>query len=499
MVSFGPRRADGTAGPPRERAVAIAEATRIFTLAESLGGVESLIEIPAAMTHLSVAGSALEVPDALVRLSVGIEQVRRPRPGPRARPRRAPEPGTTSGARPQPFRNRGFSLVLPSRQSYDCGSRLSRATGSPTRGRSIRSRRAGRCRLPSAPRRPLTDDHRDRPPGVAPRPTGRTNLSTAALYELPSATARARSRPRVRSSSGPAPTPAVRRRTSSSSASRPAEAKVWWGDVNHPISEEHYDRLRARLMAYLAERRPVQPGPASSGPIRPIAGPSASTRRRPGPASSPATCSGGRPPTELADFAAELHDHRRPVVPGRPGDRGHADRDGDPRPPQADGDHHRRHRVRRRDQEVGVHGDELPDAGRGRPADALVDQRRRGRRRGDLLRPLRHGQDDAVGRPAAEPDRRRRARLGRRLRLQLRGRLLRQDDPPLADVRAGHLRRRRGASGRSSRTSTSTRRPASSTSIRSGSPRTPAAPTRSTSSATPTRPGSPASRATSSS
>lgn len=47
--------------------------TKLFTLAESLGGVESLIEVPAAMTHLSVAGSALEVPAGLVRLSVGIE------------------------------------------------------------------------------------------------------------------------------------------------------------------------------------------------------------------------------------------------------------------------------------------------------------------------------------------------------------------------------------------------------------------------------------------
>lgn len=49
--------------------------TTLFTLAESLGGVESLIEIPAAMTHLSVAGSKLEVPAGLVRLSVGIEDV----------------------------------------------------------------------------------------------------------------------------------------------------------------------------------------------------------------------------------------------------------------------------------------------------------------------------------------------------------------------------------------------------------------------------------------
>lgn len=49
--------------------------TRIFTLAESLGGVESLIEVPAAMTHASVSGSPLEVPGGLVRLSVGIEHV----------------------------------------------------------------------------------------------------------------------------------------------------------------------------------------------------------------------------------------------------------------------------------------------------------------------------------------------------------------------------------------------------------------------------------------
>jgi len=53
----------------------MAAATRIFTLAESLGGVESLIEVPAVMTHASVAGSPLEVPGGLVRLSVGIENV----------------------------------------------------------------------------------------------------------------------------------------------------------------------------------------------------------------------------------------------------------------------------------------------------------------------------------------------------------------------------------------------------------------------------------------
>lgn len=49
--------------------------TNVFTLAESLGAVESLIEHPGVMTHLSVAGSALEVPDDLVRISVGIESI----------------------------------------------------------------------------------------------------------------------------------------------------------------------------------------------------------------------------------------------------------------------------------------------------------------------------------------------------------------------------------------------------------------------------------------
>ncbi len=55
------------------RAAEIAAATRIFSLAESLGGVESLIEVPQAMTHQSVEGSAAAVPPDLVRLSCGIE------------------------------------------------------------------------------------------------------------------------------------------------------------------------------------------------------------------------------------------------------------------------------------------------------------------------------------------------------------------------------------------------------------------------------------------
>jgi cystathionine gamma-synthase len=66
MVSF--RVAGGEAA-----AVAVCDRAKLFTLGESLGGVESLIEHPGRMTHASVAGSALEVPADLVRLSVGIE------------------------------------------------------------------------------------------------------------------------------------------------------------------------------------------------------------------------------------------------------------------------------------------------------------------------------------------------------------------------------------------------------------------------------------------
>jgi cystathionine gamma-synthase len=68
MLSFEHRGGD-------EAARRFAAATRLFTLAESLGAVESLIELPAPMTHASVADSPLAVPGSLVRLSVGIENV----------------------------------------------------------------------------------------------------------------------------------------------------------------------------------------------------------------------------------------------------------------------------------------------------------------------------------------------------------------------------------------------------------------------------------------
>lgn len=66
MVSFTMRAGE-------DAALRVAAATNVFTLAESLGAVESLIEHPGRMTHASVAGSPLEVPSNLIRLSVGIE------------------------------------------------------------------------------------------------------------------------------------------------------------------------------------------------------------------------------------------------------------------------------------------------------------------------------------------------------------------------------------------------------------------------------------------
>ena len=68
MVSF-------LAAGGEDAALDLVARTRLFTLAESLGGVESLIEHPARMTHASAADSPLAVDPALVRLSVGIEHV----------------------------------------------------------------------------------------------------------------------------------------------------------------------------------------------------------------------------------------------------------------------------------------------------------------------------------------------------------------------------------------------------------------------------------------
>ena len=74
MLRFGGMVSFTVVGGQQE-AAKVCERTRLFTLGESLGGVESLIELPGLMTHVSVVGSSLQVPNDLIRLSVGIEDI----------------------------------------------------------------------------------------------------------------------------------------------------------------------------------------------------------------------------------------------------------------------------------------------------------------------------------------------------------------------------------------------------------------------------------------
>ncbi len=155
---------------------------------------------------------------------------------------------------------------------------------------------------------------------------------------------------------------------------------IWWGPVNRPIGEADYDRLRTRLVAYLADRD-LYVQHASIG-------------------AAPGHRRALRVYTETAWASLFARNLFRPPMPGDenrdpdftiicvpsfkadPATEGTRTRDRDPRPPPADGGDHRRHRVRGRDQEVGVHGHERPAARRGRAPDALRDQRRRGGRPG---------------------------------------------------------------------------------------------------------------------
>ena len=155
-----------------------------------------------------------------------------------------------------------------------------------------------------------------------------------------------------------------------------SQDKVWWGEVNHEISEEHYDRLRARLVDYVADRQLyaqdmyIGAHPQHRRSLR--------VYTETAWASIFARNLFRRPPREdLAGLCPQLHDHQRAQLPGGSRHRRDPERHGDPAPPAADGGHHRRHDVRGRDQEVRVHRHELPDARRGRAPDALLDQRGR--------------------------------------------------------------------------------------------------------------------------
>ena len=253
--------------------------------------------------------------------------------------------------------------------------------------------------------------------------------------------ARGRSLPRTaRSSAAPGSTPAARRTTSSSSRSRRARTSVWWSKVNRPIDAAAFRRaapadaeLRRRARAVraglLCRRRSALPpaGPhhhraGLAQPVRP-----AHVHRRAGR---------GR----RAGAHAGVHRHRHAGLHADPAAPRHELRSLHPPELREEARADRRHELRRRDQEVDLHGHELPAAAAQRAVDALLGQRRPGGRRRALLRPVGHRQDDALERSGARPDRRRRARLERGRRLQLRRRLLREDDPALGGGRAADLR-----------------------------------------------------------
>ena len=180
--------------------------------------------------------------------------------------------------------------------------------------------------------------------------------------------------PPARSSSGPASTPGAR----PGQVHRRRAVEPRQGLVGAGQPPDRGGRLRSP---------PGPPGrpPRRQGALRP----GLLHRRRAGAPAQPAGLHRDGLGQHLRPEPVPSPDRRRPrrFVPNftiidvpsfkaDPATEGTRTGDRDPGPPQADGDHHRRHRVRRRDQEVGVHGDELPDAGRGRPADALGGQRR---------------------------------------------------------------------------------------------------------------------------
>ena len=239
--------------------------------------------------------------------------------------------------------------------------------------------------------------------------------------------------------SKPASTPAARCRTSS-----------WWMSPRSPTTSGGARSTSACRWTASTPQGPRPGLPAGPGAVHP--GPLC--RRRPGP--SRAGPPGHHPGLERAvrpqhvhpparrgpgGLRARLRHPARPAVPDRSGGRRRPLQHHHRAVVRAEDDRHRRHRICRRGQEIDLHRHELAAAGQGRDADALQRQHRQGRRRRAVLRPVRHRQDHPVLRPAPQADRRRRAWLGPDRHLQLRGRLLRQGDQPVAGSRTRDLGR----------------------------------------------------------
>ncbi len=137
--------------------------------------------------------------------------------------------------------------------------------------------------------------------------------------------------------------------------------KIWWGPVNRPISEANYDRLRARLVDYCAERDLysqdcfIGAAEAHRRSLRVYTETAWASIFARNLFRNPAA-------DQLPGFKPNFTIICVPSFQADPATEGTRTLDGDPGPSQADGDPDRRHRVRRRDQEERVHGHELPDA-----------------------------------------------------------------------------------------------------------------------------------------
>ena len=298
-----------------------------------------------------------------------------------------------------------------------------------------------------------------------------------------------------RSPSTPARSPAARRRTSSSSRS-PARRTGSGGATSTSRSrEEHFDGLRDKVTAHLGaaddalRRRRVRRRRPRAPDRR------ARDHRAPVPrALREDDVHRARTDEELAGFEPQALVLHTPDVEADPAEDG--TRTGTfvvLHPARTELlSAARTTRARSRSRSSRVMNDRLPLEGVF-PMHCSANVGDDGRRRG-LLRALGHRQDDALRRPRALADRRRRARLGRQRRLQHRGRLLREGDPPLAPRPSRRSTGRRTRSGRSSRTSRSTST-ASSTSTTTRRPRTRAPPTSSSRSRTRCPRSGPATRA----
>ena len=217
-----------------------------------------------------------------------------------------------------------------------------------------------------------------------------------------------------------------------------SDANIGWGKLNKAMEQAQWDALHQDFMASLQGKELyVLDCYAGADPGLPPAG---ADHQRVRLAQSVLPQSLHRRSGRGGRGRARVHGHRSAELQGRSDAARHEHRSGHRAELREEARAHRRHQLRRRDEEVDLQRAELRAAAQERALDALLGQHRHVRRHGALLRPLRHRQDDAVERSRARADRRRRARLERSRRLQLRGRLLREDDQAVGRGRAADLR-----------------------------------------------------------